>query len=143
MLDVLDEAIRDALIADSVIASRIDVHNGDPAVFTRRPVPEGAPNRMIIVNPPTTIDDQDALTSRRPVVTRDLAVYGNQPDHYRDVERVGYRMRELFQRNKWAITPVGYAVIEIIARGPFPGPTDDDKTVARVVMLTIRLREAA
>ncbi len=139
----LGPSLRTALIEATGIGDALDQWNGEPAVFTRRPVPADAPNRMIIVNPDSAIGDADGLTSPRPVVLRDIAVYGNQPDDYRIVEAIGYAIRELFHRNKWAITPEGYDVINIIARGPIPGPTDDDSTVARIVGLTISLRRQA
>lgn len=139
----LAPALRDALATAPGIADVLDQYLGEPAVFTRRPVPSGAPELMILINPDTAIGDQDALTSDRPVIMRDIAIYGRQPDDYRAVEALGYAVRALFHRQRRAITPGGFDVIDIVAHGPTPGPTDNDKTVARVVGLTIRLRRQA
>lgn len=127
-------------LAAAPLAADLSQYGGEPAVFTRRPVPQGATYPHIIISPDVAIGDQDGLTSPRPVVLRDIAIYGLQPDQYRLVEQLGYAVRALFHRQKWAITPEGYDVIDIVARGPTPGPTDDDTTVARIVGLTIRLR---
>lgn len=135
--------LRAALINAAAIGGVLDQYKGEPAVFTRRPVPADAPELMILINPDSALGDWDAVNTIRPLVVRDIAVYGNQPDSYRTVEQIGYAMRELFHRNKWAISVPGYSVVDLVASGPIPGPVDDDKTVARVVTLTIKLRRQA
>lgn len=137
----LAPAIREALIDEVTISGLLAEYNGEPAIFTRRPVPSESLYPMIIVSPDIVINDIDALVSRRPVVIRDVTVYGNQPDDYRTIEQIGYSIRQLFHRQRLSITPTGYSVVDIIATGPNPAPTDDQKTVARVVTLTITTRE--
>lgn len=134
-------AIRAALLADVAISGLLTEWNTEPAIFTRRPVPSEALNPIIVISPDVSITDVDALVSKRPVVIRDIIVYGDQPDHYRTIESIGYLIRQLFHRSRLSISPTGYSVVDIIATGPNPAPTDDDKTVARVVTLTITLRE--
>lgn len=132
--------LRAALLAASGISSRLATYSGEPAIFTRRPLPADATYPLIMINPAAGIGDQDYLNNPMPIVMRDVAVYGNQPGDYRAVESMAYDMRELFHRNRWAITPDGYDVVQIVANGPHIGATDDQTTVGRVVGLTIQLR---
>lgn len=133
--------IRTALITEPTIGPLLSIWNGEPAVFTRRPLPADASGSpYIMVNPAAAIGDQDFINQQLPIVMRDVAVYGDQPKHYRLVEDIAYAVREFFHRNKWAITPEGYDVIQIYARGPIPGATDSQTTVGRLVGLTVQLR---
>jgi hypothetical protein len=142
----LAPALRAALIGEPTIADPLSEWQNEPAVFTRRPVPKDAADPMIIVNPPAAIGDDDGLTSDRPVVQLDIAIYGKKAapgdasDQTRIVEALGFRVRDLFHRQKFAILPDGFSVIGITAAGPFPAPVDDEETVGRLVSLTIRLR---
>lgn len=150
-LDMLPH-LRSSLIAGDPdrgidIAELVEEWKGEPAVFTRRPVPADAPDLIIICNPAITILDEDALVSRRPVWTSTIAIYGRKgapgsaDDQTREVEALGWRIRALFHRQRFSVRPEGFSVIEVTAGGPVPGPTDDDKQVARIVQLRIRLRE--
>lgn len=138
----LAPAIRTALIEDAEVQNFAGEWRGAPAVATRRPVPAEFPARMLLINPDAAIGNEDAINSDRPIVVRDIAIYGNQPDDYREVEALGYHLRTKFHRQKWSIEPEGYSVVDIVVSGPIPGPVDDDKTVARIVSLTIRLRRS-
>lgn len=141
----LGPPIRTALIGAEPIASDLSEWQGEPAVFTRRPVPPNAADPMIIVNPDSAVTDEDGLTSERPVVVRDIAIYGKKgppgdpSDQTRIVERLGFRVRRLFHRQKFALVVPGYSVIDIVAAGPIPAPVDDEATVGRIVSLTVRL----
>lgn len=136
----LSEPLRDAIIGATDISSELAQWRGEPAVFTRRPIPGDATYPNCAISPDITQTDADALVSRRPIVVRDIVFYGKQPDHYRLIERLGYAAYELFHRNRFAIEPpAGYRVIQITAIGPVPAPTDDAKTVGRMVSLTIQL----
>ena len=143
--------LRDALIAGDpvrgiVVGADLAEYKGEPAVFTRRPVPEDAEDPMIIINPPVGIGDFDALNSDRPVWSGTVALYGRKgapgssEDQTRLVDALGYRIRELFHRQRFSVRPDGFSVIDVVASGPIAGPVDDDKTVARIVGLRIRLR---
>lgn len=132
--------LRTAIMAATAISSKLALYAGEPGIFTRRPLPGDAIYPLILINPAAAIGDQDYLNNQLPIVFRDVAVYGNQPDDYRLIEEIAYAIRDLFHRNKWAITPDGYDVIQIVAKGPIPGATDDQTTVGRVVGLTVQLR---
>ena len=132
--------ILDALTGADSIALELQEWNGVPSIHTKRPAPKDAKYPFIIINAEVAIGDADGLKSARPIVRADVTVYGRKPRDHRTVQKLGFRIRELFHREKWAITPDGYDVIDIECQGPVPGPTDDDTTVARVVGLIIRLR---
>ena len=65
---------------------------------------------------------------------------GSAQDDTRKVEQAADLSRELLHRQRFAVQVAGFSVIEILAGGPVPGPTDDDNEVARIVSLRIRLR---
>lgn len=135
--------IRTAMIEHEPIISLLGQWKGEPAIHTRRPVPGDSPYPLILINPPSAIGDEDGLTSDRPFALVDVAAYGRQPDQLREVEKLGFAMRRLFHRNKFALVMVGYSIIDIRAAGPMPAPVDDAKTVGRMVTLTIRLRRTS
>ena len=136
----LAPAILAAIKTDPTITGLLSTFQGEPAIATRRPVNDGMEYPLIAISPDVAVNDADALTSFRPVVIRDIIVYGNQPDDYRTVEQIGYRLRDLFHRNRDVIIPTGFDVIAVTATGPRAAPTSDDETVGRVVSLTIQLR---
>lgn len=137
--------LRTALRADDGISSKLGQWNGEPAIFTRRPVPDNATDPMIIVNPDAALGNADTLNGDRPIVVRDIAIYGTKAapgdpaDQTRVVEWLGFAVRTLFNRKKFSVRPEGYSVIDVIAAGPIPAPVDDEVTVGRLVSLTIRL----
>lgn len=147
-LDLLPE-LRDAVIGIDAVRTELTEWKGEPAVFTRRPIPEDAREVYCLINPPTDVGDFDALNSQRPIVVLDIAVYGRKgapgsdEDQTRAVERVGFQLRGHFHRNRFSFQPTGFSVISVQVRGPFPAPTDDEQTVGRIVSLTIRLRREA
>lgn len=141
----LGPALREALIAATAISANLAVFNEEPAVFTRRPVPDEAGMPLIICNDPAALGEADGLTSDRPVWMGDVAIYGHkaaagsEEDQTRIVQILGNRVRTLFHRQKWALQVGGFHVIDIRASGPVPAPVDDDKTVGRIVSLIVRL----
>lgn len=140
----LSAAIRTALVEDTGIAAALANYQGTKPVFTRRPAPDDAPFPIIMVSGDIAVDDADGVDDDRPIVTRDVGVYGqNEPaDAYVAVEELGWAVRRLFHRRKNVITVDDWHVIDVVARGPRIAPTDDEKTVGRVVSLTVRLARA-
>lgn len=142
----ISPALRSAMLATPAIADALEQWKSAPAIFTRRPIPADAPHRIALINPETAISDGDGLISERPIVMRDIAIYGRKAeagsplDDTRTIEAVGYAIRSLFHRQRFSFSPSGFSVIDVVARGPFPAPTDDDQTVGRIVSLTVRLR---
>ena len=141
MID-LGPAIRIALVEDVEISGLLSEWNNEAAVFTRRPVPTDAEYPFIVISTDIAVTDNDTLNTMHQQVLRDIAVYGEQPSHFRVVEQIGYLIRTLFHRRKLSLGSVdGHAVIEIIATGPISAPTSDETIVGRVVTIAISLQE--
>ena len=142
----LGPPLRDSLMANPEITTALSQWKGEPAIFTRRPVPADAGDPIIIINPPFSIGDADALTSDRPIWEGDIAVYGRKgapgtpEDQTREVDLIGHRIRDHFHRQRFSVRPEGFSVIDVRAGGPVPAPTDDDQTIGRLVTLIVRLR---
>ena len=147
----ISEPIREALLGMYPITDLLGTYVGEPSIFTRRPVPSEAAYPMVVISPDVVVYDQDALDRRRPVVMRDLAVYGQenatrngaQVSDYRVIESLGYELRERFHRQKDVLIfpDADYHVIDIVASGPIVAPTGDERLIGRVVTLTIRLQK--
>jgi len=134
--------IRTALIAAPAVASRLGVWDGDPSVHTRD-APEDAPYPMIICSEDIAVGDMDGLTSRRPIVVRDIRIYGVKPDHERVVDELGWIVRDLFHRERFAISVEGHQVIDIVCAGPIPAPVTDVQNIGRLVTLSLWLKKLA
>ena len=145
-LDVAS-ALRTAIVANTTITNLITTYQNAPSVHTRVPTPDNVVLPYIVIGPDIAITDFDALTSRRPLVIRDVFVYGtagsSRQDDYRKVETIGYTLRNLFHRNPDSITVDGYQVVAIEANGPRPAPTNDEEVIGRLVSLSIRLRSVS
>jgi len=139
----LSPAIRTALLDEPTIAGLLSefANSGEASIFTRVPVPADAVYPYIVIFPDVFINDLDGLTSDRPVVVRDVAVYGVQPTDYRTVEQLGYSIRELFHRERFSIINADFDIVEIIATGPISAPGADEETIGRLVTLTIQTRK--
>ena len=140
MLDIT-AAVRQAIIDDTVIADLLASYRNSPAVFTRRPVPEDAPYPLAVSDHDVSIRDRDWLDTQKPVITRNIYFYGEQRGHYRDVQTMALRARELFHRNPSALCIDGYHTIEITVTGPFDAPVADDQNTGRAISLTVQLQE--
>lgn len=142
-------ALRAAVIANAAISSELSQWQGAPAVFTRLPLPEDASFPCVAIPFEASTLDQDALTSQRTVIVRDIMVYGNiaapgtDEDQTRVVDDIARELRTMFHRNKAALVNTSYHVIDIVVNGPRPAPVDDDKTVGRMVTLTLRIQDGS
>lgn len=139
----LAEPIRSALIGSADISAALAVYLGEPAVFTKRPAPGDAGYPLAMVSPDITLGNEDAVNRLRPIVTRDVSIFGQNPSDYRTVESLGYLVRALFHRKRFAIVVPNFQVVEIVAAGPRIAPADDDDHLCRLVSLRIRLRDLA
>lgn len=137
--------LRTAIVNNATIIALLPAYKGSFPVFTRRPAPENAPYPMILISTDVSANNEDGINDYRPIQERDVAVYGMNDTavNYRNVETIARAVRTLFHRQRQAITVSGWHVVTITARGPFAAPTDDDKTVGRVVPLVIQLAKQA
>lgn len=136
----LAASLRAAILENAAIVELLSTYVGQPSVHTRRPTASEATYPMIVISQDISVTDADFLVGRNPVVVRDISVYGQQPDSYRAVETVGYMLRQLFHRRKFAV-PDGYGLIDCVASGPVSAPAEDEKLVGRMVSLTMRLQQ--
>ena len=137
----LSTAFYSALSADDTVTGYVATYGSYPCIFTRVPVPSDAPYPMLVVMPPASVQDFDFLTNKKLSITQDLMVYGEQDPDYRDVESLAWYLRDLFARNKFAISITDWSVMDIQVSGPTPAPVSDEQHVARRVELTITLCE--
>jgi hypothetical protein len=139
--------IRTAILGDSTITGLLSTYLGAASVHTRIPLPAGVSTPYIVIGPDVAVSDYDGLSSDRPLVMRDIFVYGevgnSRQDDYRDVETIAYALRALFHRNKDAMSVDDYDVVSIVAEGPIVAPSSDEEYTGRIVTLTIRLRSQA
>ena len=137
----LHAPIRTFLLGESDITEKLGTWENEPAIHTRRPVPQetGAPF-IIVASDNAGAANQDGLMSDRPVLIRDIAVYGPQPEAYRDVEAVAELIADRMHRNRFAFVVPGWHIMDVVAARPISAPTDTDKQVGRLVSLTIRLQ---
>lgn len=137
----LEAPLRTALMSSSDITDLLGTWQLEPAILTRRPIPKEAETKpCIVISPDINNGDMDGLTARRPIITKDITVYGEQTKHYFIVQDIGWLIRDLFHRVKNTFLSIEeYNVVSVVATGPFVGPTEDDSTVARIVTLTITL----
>jgi hypothetical protein len=106
--------------------------------ITRRPVPDDAPARCIVVSPDITVENADGVNSLLPIITRDVTVYGPNVD-YRVVEDLGRQVVKLFHNTRNSIVVPSWGVTLVTTVGPLPAPADDDETIARVVEVRVSL----
>lgn len=145
----MNEALRDAAMGVPAIAGRLGLYEGEPSVHTRRPVPSGTTYPALVFGPNVSKTDRDFLTSRLPVVQTQATVYGQggapgaPNDQYRDVEEVADSVYDLFHRRRDSLVVDGFHVVDIVASGPIPAPTDNERLIGRAVLLTISLQRAA
>lgn len=135
--------IRDALVASSEITALLATYAGEPAIFTRRPVPGNTVFPCILISPDITVNSEDdGINDFRPLATREVVVYSNNdvPESYRKADQIAYLVRNLFHRQRNAIVVPSWHVMDIVVTGPAP-TSQDDQIEGRVVTLDIRLAQ--
>lgn len=135
-------AIREAIIGDMAISALLGQYGDSPSVHTTKPAPDGAEYPMVIVSL-AIVGDADLVNKALPIAAPDIAVYGQNPRHKRVVDEIAFMIRGLFHRNRWAMDlgDYGLRMIETTVAGPLPAPTDDETTIGRVLIPTMRLEE--
>jgi len=145
-LDLLPD-LRDSVLEITGVTAELAAWNEEPAVFTRRPAPQDAEFPICMISAPVNLTDQDGLSVQRPVLSHQIAFYGNkgapgsEQDQTRAVERAAFAARQHFHRNRFSVQPTGYYVIDVRVRGPVPAPVDDENKVGRVLTVQVRLGE--
>lgn len=134
---------RAALVGAAAITDNLLDYYGSYPVFTRAPVPDDAADYypIIVVGAQIQAGEADGMSDQRPVVDRDINVYGRNdtPAHYRAVETIAFAVHDFLHRAPSAITVSGWVVIDLTALGPDAAPVDDEQTVGRRVTVRARL----
>lgn len=139
----LAEPIRDALVASSAITALLATYAGEPAVFTRQPVPGDATYPLIVISPDVDVLDEDGLSDDRPIITRSVIVYSSNqnPTSGRLANQIAFLVYSLLHRQWRALTVADWKVVDIIANGPVI-LTGADQTIGREIPLTVKLAKA-
>lgn len=139
----LSDNIRSFLIVDSTLTSELSTFNNEKAIFTRRPIPTGADYPFIIISPQISSTESDFIDKLQRNQTYDIGVYAQNdtPENYRACERVAFQIQEKLARLQSHEFQVdsGWSLIQAVATGPIPFPTDDLNKVARGVTVTFNL----
>ena len=145
----LSVSIREAILSMPSVTDLLGTWGNEPSVHTRRPLPDDATYPCVAISPNVFKVDADALDTFRPIVMRDLAVYaeatrvvdGRMVDGYRELEEIADALFEGFHRQKHVLLVEGFHVVDVVASGPVPAPSGNDRLLGRVVPLTIRLKK--
>lgn len=136
-LDVLPGLLAALLDVDDLVALH-GTEEGDPSLFTRRPISPDAGYPATVIGPVIAITDEDGINDYRPVVVIDISTYGEQKVQYRAVEQIAGMVRSRFHGRR-DVQVQNYSVTRIRCSGPSPAPVDDAARVGRRVTLTILL----
>lgn len=135
--------IRAFLVSDSAITSKITTYKGQPAIFTRRPVPEDAQYPFIVISSQIPSGRSDLVDAVRGNYVHDVIVYAQNNDNttYNTCEQIAFLLSQKFLRLQSTdmSIPSGYQIIDAVGIGPFDAPTDGDTTVAKGVSVSFRL----
>jgi hypothetical protein len=140
----VSKALFDTMVADETLTDLLGEYQGEPSIFTKRPVPTGATYPIVLADTVVTDVNADFLNEDFRIIDRDIVVYGESEvavggetvSHYRAVEQAAERIRELFHGQRVEIT--GWDLVDIRVLGPISAPTEADES-GRLVTLTLRL----
>ncbi|WP_427023038.1 tail completion protein gp17 [Aureimonas ureilytica] len=135
----LADAIYARLAGDALLTASLGTWEGNPSIFTFRPVPDGAEYPIALAAEVVSDVNADAVTARGRQIVRDIAIYGKAESQFDAVEAAAERVRALFHRQPLEVD--GFRVIVVTASGPMSGPAEPDE-IGRIVTLTIRMDEA-
>jgi hypothetical protein len=136
----LSTALFQAMAADGQLVAKLGTFGAGPSIFTKRPVPTEAVWPIVLATSVVSDANEDMLVEKGRSIQRDIAVYGNAPDHFDKVTEASEIIRNMFHRTK-ALVVTGWRTVLITATGPIDAPIDNPQEVGRIVTLTIRLHE--
>jgi len=129
----------DRIAGISAITSRLATFKGQPAIFTRSPVPESAQRPYIVIRESMADDPWDTKTTTGRKVANDIGIYGDETGDPELVDDIAVRVRDAIHRNP--ITVSGYGALIAVATGPVDAPTDD-QVYGRIVTGVLTLIRA-
>lgn len=137
-MSALTAAIAARLQADATLAAMLASYNGLPAVFTVDPAPDDADLPYIVAAGEISQTPFDTKTTRGREVTRDVRCYAEASDSAALIEAIAERVRELFHRQRLAVS--GYENWVISCNGP--RVADETDAYGRIVGLRLILMES-
>ncbi len=128
------------LIAESTCALQLATYLGDPAVFSRVPVPAAADYPMVVITT-ASVQEEDAVRDFRPTLSYNIAVSGlnNEAAQYRVVSQVAYCIRALLHRQKNVVIDE-WTTVDQRCIGPVDQPSAGSIST-RVVTLIARIAQ--
>jgi hypothetical protein len=132
---VVRNAIADRLLALPQVTTNIATFYGEPAIFTRSPVPPAASGRFIVIrdshidepfetktpsNPPA---DYVATMGRE--VHHDIGIYQDQTGDSSDLEDLALYIRKAF--NRYPLSISGYGTLIARTSGPIEAPASEEQ----------------
>jgi hypothetical protein len=120
------------LIGSTDLVGLVGTFKGQPAIFGKRPVPQGALRPYISLGPvvaSTAFDTKDRQGRR---IARDIGCYIDDAGVADPVDEMAELVRDLFHR--YALPVNGFDTLVTVASGPIVAPTDET-VLGRLVMV--------
>lgn len=132
----IGKAIHALVAADATVAAYLATYKGQPAVFTRRPVPPDAELPYLVVETAAAVERTNTLDGKLPVmdVERQLSLFGPATGDPDAIDAAAERLAWLLHQRLLAVPGWTRARCTVVA-----GPGDlsaDDESYGRV--LTVR-----
>ena len=137
-MSVITDAVAGVLAGDATLAAQLSTFDGAPAVFTARPVPEGAVPPFVITEGSVADRPDDTLGRFGRAIARDISVWFPAHDDPTDLESAAERIRTLFHHQPLSVT--GFHHVMTRASGPIPAPASGDE-MGRVVTIIVNLQQ--
>jgi len=136
-VDALTAAICDRLAGDATLAGMLATWNGEPAMFTADPPPEGAELPYIVSAGQASDAPFDTKVTRGRALLRDVRCYA-PADGSTLIEVLAERVRALLHRHRLEVD--GYETLVAQAMGPIAA--DEPLVYGRVVTVRLTLVES-
>jgi len=138
-MNALTQAIYNVLVNDQQLTTMLSDYKGAPAIFTVQPIPEDVKLPYVIVSGNIADAPWDTKLELGREVVRDVRCFTAATGSYQLVEAIAERVRELFHRQKIAVT--GYNNVYTTCSGPIVNMTTSE-VYGLVVTITFKLEVA-
>lgn len=134
-------ALHAVLTGDATLTALLAEYEGEPAVFTKDPVPKDAPWPFVVISGSETDDDAGAKNEGHRSIARRIRVYDDSDDgSVITIDAIGERIRALLHRTPFTLT--GGTVYMVDVQGPLDAPSGPD-TLGRALIVRILVGPAA
>lgn len=131
------KAIRAKLSGDATLTAMLSTYEGDPAIFTVDPAPEGASLPYIVISPILDQAPFDTKTTRGRNARVDVRCYTGATGSSVDIEAISERVRTLLHRVELTIDD--HAWMWSLCFGPISA--DEADAYGRIITLQITAEE--